>query len=77
VRLRYRHVSQAERWNALDASREDGAYTAAIPAEYTQSKFALEYYFELEGNTGVEWMYPGFSKTLSNQPYFAVCERRV
>jgi hypothetical protein len=77
VRLRYRHVSQAERWNALDASREDGAYTAAIPAEYTQSKFALEYYFELEGSTGVEWMYPGFSKTLSNQPYFAVCERHV
>jgi hypothetical protein len=77
VRLRYRHVSQAERWNTLDASREDGAYTAAIPAEYTQSKFALEYYFELEGGTGVKWMYPGFSKTLSNQPYFAVCKRSV
>jgi hypothetical protein len=75
VRLRYRHVNQAERWKTLDASGENGAYTAAIPAEYTQSRFALEYYFELEGGTGVEWMYPGFNKTLSNQPYFTVCQK--
>jgi hypothetical protein len=75
VRLRYRHVDQAERWSALDATREDGAYIAAIPAEYTQSKFALEYYFDLEDGTGAQWMYPGFNETLSNQPYFAVCKR--
>ena len=75
VRLRYRHVDQAERWKALDADEKDGAFAAVIPAEYTQSKFALEYYFELDGGRGVEWMYPGFNKTLSNQPYFAVCKR--
>lgn len=77
VRLRYRHVDQAERWTAVDASGRDGAYTAAIPAEYTRSEFALEYYFDLEGGTGVEWMYPGFNETLSNQPYFTVCRRAV
>ncbi len=52
-----------------------GVYTAAIPAAYTQSKFALEYYFELESERGVKWIYPGFDKDLSNQPYFAVCKR--
>jgi len=75
VRLCYRHVNQAERWKTIDATRDQGAYTAAIPGEYTESKFALEYYFELEDGKGVQWMYPGFNKSFSNQPYFAVCKR--
>jgi hypothetical protein len=77
VRLLYRHVDQAERWNAMDASAANGAYTAAIPAEYTQSEFALEYYFELEDGRGLAWMYPGLDKTLSNQPYFAISTRNA
>jgi hypothetical protein len=77
VRLRYRHVNQAERWNALRANGEGSTYTAAIPAEYTHSDFALEYYFELEDGRGVSWMYPGFDKTLSNQPYFTVHKRKA
>jgi hypothetical protein len=77
VRLRYRHVNQAERWNVLDVNGEDGAYAAAIPAAYTQSDFGLEYYFELADSKGSEWMYPGFNKALSNQPYFAVCNRNA
>jgi hypothetical protein len=77
VRLRYRHVNQAERWNALRANGEEGTYTAAIPEDYTQSDFALEYYFELEDGRGVSWMYPGFNKTLSNQPYFTVYKKKA
>jgi hypothetical protein len=77
VWLRYRHVNQAERWNALQANDEGGTYTAAIQAEYTQSEFALEYYFELEDGRGVSWMYPGLNKTLSNQPYFTVYKRKA
>ena len=77
VRLLYRHVDQAERWNTLDANATNGACRAAIPAGYTQSEFALEYYFELEDGRGVAWMYPGFNKTLSNQPYFAVHKRNA
>lgn len=77
VRLLYRRVNQAERWNALAANGGDGSFTAAIPPGYTQSEFALEYYFELEDGTGREWMYPGFNTTLSNQPYFAVCKRNA
>jgi len=76
ARLRYRHVNQAERWSAADASGENGAYSAAIPAEYTAGEFPLEYYFELEDKTGLAWMHPGFNRTLSNQPYFVVEKRK-
>lgn len=75
VRIRYRHANQAERWNVLDLNGENGVYAARIPSEYTRSEFGLEYYFELADDRGVEWMYPGLNKTLSNQPYFAICKR--
>lgn len=75
VRLCYRHVNQAERWITVETSEANGAFTAAIPAEYTQSPYPLQYYFELEDDRGRAWMYPGFNKTLSNQPYFAVWKR--
>ena len=72
VRLHYRHVDQAERWNAVEMGGGDGSHTAGIPGEYTKSVFGLEYYFELEDGAGRVWVYPGFNETLSNQPYFAV-----
>lgn len=72
VQLRYRHVNQAERWETIAANAGEGAYTASIPAEYTKGMYPIEYYFELEDRAGKAWMYPGFNKTLSNQPYFAV-----
>ncbi len=75
VRLYYRHVNQAERWSVMEVSRENGVYAAAIPADYTQSPYPLQYYFELEDDRGRAWMYPGFNATLSNQPYFAVWKR--
>jgi len=77
VRLRYRHVNQAERWRAVEADGGNGTYTAAIPAEYTESAYPLEYYFELEDGLERAWMYPGFNKTLSNQPYFALYKRKT
>ena len=75
VRLLYRHVNQAERWRSVDANAQSGAYSAAISAEYTASEYPLEYYFELKNNAGNAWMYPGFNKTLSNQPYFTISKR--
>lgn len=77
VRLCYRHVNQAERWRAEDATGGNGVYAAAIPAAYTQSPFPLEYYFEVEDALGARSIQPGFNKTLSNQPYFAVNKRRA
>ena len=74
VRLRYRHVDQAERWQWLEMDRGERSYRGTIPEDYTHSAFPLEYLFELKrGNEA--WMYPGFNATLSNQPYFAVWKR--
>jgi hypothetical protein len=41
-------------------------YRAAIPATYTQSPFALQYYFDLaqEGSAG---LYPGFNEGFASQ----------
>ena len=77
VRLMYRHVNQAERWNSVETSSGAGRNTGTIPAEYTDSEYPLEYYFVLEDGKGAAWMFPGFNRTLSNQPYFAVYKRNL
>jgi hypothetical protein len=53
----------------------DRAYRAAIPADYTQSPYPLQYYFEVFEAGGAA-LYPGFSPDLSNQPYFVVSSRQ-
>jgi hypothetical protein len=75
VSLCYRHVNQAERWKSVALSGQDGHFSGAISAEYTDSEYPLQYYFELKDEDGSAWLYPGFNKTLSNQPYFAVYKR--
>ena len=77
MRLYYRHVDQAERWTSVEMSHQNGHYAGAIPAEYTMSEFALQYYFGADDGKGRAWLYPGFNKTLSNQPYFAVYKRKA
>jgi hypothetical protein len=77
IRLFYRHVDQAERWTSAEMNHEDGRYTGTIPAEYTQSEYPLQYYFELQDGKSAAWMYPGFNKTFSDQPYFAVSRKSV
>jgi hypothetical protein len=69
-------VDQAERWTSAQMTGGPGRYTAAIPAEYTQSPYALQYYFELRDPQGQAWTVPGFNETLSNQPYFVVHRRQ-
>ena len=75
VSLCYRHVNQAERWKSAAMSGQGGHFSGAIPAEYTDSEYPLQYYFELKNEEGSAWLYPGFNQTLSNQPYFAVYKR--
>src|SRR5207302_6896904 len=71
VTLRYRRVNQAERWQSAAMQNEGQTYRAAIPAAYTQSPFALQYYFHLaqDGSAG---LYPGFNEVFADQPYFVV-----
>jgi hypothetical protein len=71
VRLYYRHVDQAERYVTTLMESKGHEYHGTIPAHYTNSDYPLEYYFEILGPAKVA-LYPGFSSTLVNQPYFVV-----
>jgi hypothetical protein len=73
ARLHYRHVNQGERWVSIDM-QGSGTYKAAIPADYTNSVYPLQYYFEI-AHGGEAGMYPGFNATLSDQPYYAIAKR--
>jgi hypothetical protein len=72
ARLHYRRVNQAERWQSLDMKRQGGACEATIPAAYTHSPFALEYYFELRPSGASPTLYPGFDPLFANEPYFVL-----
>lgn len=74
ARLHYRHVNQGERWVSTDMQGSAGSYRAAIPADYTNSPYPLQYYFEIVHGTQAG-MYPGFNATLSDQPYYAIAKR--
>ncbi len=77
ARLHYRHVNQGERWLSMDMRAGSGGYTASIPADYTNSPYPLEYYFELRGGAEAAWFHPAFNATLSNQPYYAIYKREA
>jgi hypothetical protein len=70
--LYYRHVNQAERFNVAAMDRAVDHYHATIPGTYTDSAYPLQYYFEVKTTTGSTLMFPGFSKGLTDQPYFVV-----
>ncbi len=72
VRVHYRHVNQAERYQVADMRRHAGTYRATVPAAYTESPFPLQYYFEGGDGAGHAWLYPGFASDLTGQPYFSV-----
>jgi hypothetical protein len=74
VRLQYRHVNQAEHWSAAPMqSQAAGHFVATIPADYTQSPYPLQYYFELHSQSEGSALYPGLSlPSLSNLPYYVV-----
>jgi len=72
VRLHYRHVNQAERWQSTAMDRKGAAYVTAIPAEYTDSRYPLQYYFELKSAPDRAWLYPGFPSNLAGPPYYVV-----
>jgi len=71
ARLWYRHTNQAEPWQRLDLEPAGEAYGKAIPKEYADSVFPLQYYFECVSGERA-WLHPGFDRTLSNLPYFVV-----
>jgi len=72
VRLYYRHVNQAERWESVEMQALDGRYSATLAGSYTDSNYPLQYYFELKQGPAIASLYPGFVADLTNQPYFVV-----
>ncbi len=74
VRLHYRHVNQAEPWRVVAMERAESggsAYQTAIPADYTDSPYPLQCYFEVRTPSGAALL-PGLNETLSNQPYLVI-----
>jgi hypothetical protein len=72
VQLLYRHVNQADRWQSVAMQSDGLRWHATIPSAYTQSPYALQYYFELRESPQSATLYPGFGEQLAGQPYFVV-----
>ncbi|HEY9125900.1 MAG TPA: hypothetical protein VIM62_02180, partial [Acidobacteriaceae bacterium] len=72
VRLVYRHVNQAEYYVTVEMKRTGNVYRAEIPADYSRSEYALQYYFELQHTEKVSTMFPGLGPSLMDRPYFLV-----
>ncbi len=76
ARLRYRHVNQAEPWRVAAMRLESGAWRAAVPADYTDSAFPLQYYFELVlAAPRATVLFPGFDASWSDTPYWLARQR--
>jgi hypothetical protein len=72
ARLVYRKVNQALYYETVEMTSSGGVYHATIPAEYTNSPYSLQYYFELQHSPKVATMYPGLGSDLTDRPYFLV-----
>jgi hypothetical protein len=72
VRLHYRHVNQAEAYCVVAMADGDGAYSATIPGDYTDSIYPLQYFFELRRGSTQAWLYPGLSEDLASQAYMVI-----
>jgi hypothetical protein len=82
VRLRYRHVNQAETWQMVEMEQTGKVFRAEIPAAYTDSLFPLQYHFQIHDADGGVRLYPGLEHRWlaapkrndggQGQPYFVV-----
>jgi hypothetical protein len=72
VQLFYRRTNQAEPWRAAPMLVRPERAEGVIRADYANTPYPLQYYFELSDESGRSWLYPGLGATLSNQPYFVL-----
>lgn len=72
MRLHYRHVNQAERFQIVTMEASGGGFHAAIPAAYTATEYPLQYFFEVTDASGNVSLYPGLGDTYRQQPYYIV-----
>jgi hypothetical protein len=75
--IHYRRVNQAETFRSAEMRVEkEFVYRMTIPADYTDSPFPLQYYFELRNGEGKTCLHPGFNSEWSNQPYHVIRQSR-
>jgi hypothetical protein len=80
VRLRYRHVNQADSWQMVEMERTGKDFRVEIPAAYTDSPFPLQYHFQIRisdsavrnPQSAICFLYPGLKPGWQGQPYFVV-----
>jgi hypothetical protein len=72
VLIHYRHVNHAERYEISEMTFTGTRYGATIPAAYTATDYPIQYYFEMKEGSDKGWLYPGFNRDLTNQPYFVL-----
>jgi hypothetical protein len=72
VRLQYRRVNHAERWQAMSMTPAGRVWSATIPREYTMTPYPLQYYFEVTDTPTSVGLYPGLGEMRTRQPYFVV-----
>ncbi len=72
VILYYRHVNQAERYKMTVMEATGNRYHAVIPADYSDSPYPLQYYFELKYSPSSSLLYPGLGVDRKTQPYFVI-----
>ncbi len=70
VVLHYRHLNQGEDFEKVELEADGaGGFGATVPGSYTDSDFALVYYFTIHAAGGDAWIVPGLEESLANQPY--------
>ncbi len=72
VRLHYRHVNQAERWQSFELVRAGASFQGEIPAAYTARRYPLQYYFEIATGPAEAALFPTLAADLANVPYFVL-----
>jgi hypothetical protein len=64
-------VNHGERWNSIPMQKLGNSYRGSVPANYTNSPYPMQYYFELHTKDAAT-LHPPLNPTLSNQPYYSV-----
>lgn len=72
VILYYRHVNQAGRWKTEALSANGLTFSGEISSDYTNHRFPLQYYFEIELSSTLAVLHPTLIDNLATVPYYTV-----
>ena len=56
--------------------KQDGRkFRAEVPADYTQTRYPMSYYFAVDPGDGGIALYPGLNENLAGMPYFLIRQK--